>query len=703
MAFWNPFRREVKNVSIGEFDKFMDLQVLARLGGVSDIGLLRRHVPWLFRGVDLIAQAIHDYPFDIVSDSGDVLDSSTDWQDELGFTHDIFRLLYLVSASLTLRGKSYVYPARNRIAVKELRYWVADTITPIITETNGLEKFVRQVGTIKTEYPVTEAAPYPICYFWLPDPDVELGAPLAYPAQAALNAAGVLFSLDDFFRSHVDDGMKKAILFAVKGLPPTGSEAGKSVKDKLENELSRVLLGKQNTNKIRVVNADTMAPVIYGEGLQEIANTELMKEKREDIATALGIPGTILWSSEGGGLGGAGVTKEDTYRFYKQKVIPDFNFIASVLNHQLLNSLGYRIVGNPETLDAFQEDETQRSVALGSITNAISTDPTIAKFTMELLGYDLSEDQEADLDALIAAKEERAAAMAQAASQQPNPVPPQLQNETPKQTPPVGESMQQKAFRDDLARWQRKVENRLQAGKSAQVEFESEAIDADTHADIYTSLAAAADADAVKAIFKGAQPSESSDRPFAIKAAPTDYESLRAEYRDAIAALLLAYLAGTMNEAAFNQAASVLIQQDLTKAARMGGLSQGAGAIDQGALDSVIKAEIDNLQNAKADIAANGVDNRAELYGRTMDATYSQAAMDAIPNPDTAMLTFVGIDGRESCATCQKLKGQTHPLSWWNERMLVPAIGNTKFDCGGWLCQHYLQDQNGDPVTIGFV
>ncbi len=506
---WNPFKREVKNISIGVLDEFMLWKMNTRLGGTGDIGELRRRVPWLFRGVDLIAQAIHDYPFDIVGDAGEVVVSSTDWQDslpdELRFTSNIFELLYKVSASLTLRGKSYVFPFGNRLAHAtgeglELRYWVADTITPIITETNGLEKFVRQVGNIKTEYPVTEAALFPLCYFWLPDPDVELGPPTSYPAQAALSAAGVLFSLDDFFKSHVEDGMQKAVLFAVKGLPPRGSATGKAEAERAEDELTRILFGKHNKNKVRVITGDTMTPVVYGEGLQEIANTELTKEKREDISTALGIPMTMLWSSEASGLGGGGVTKEDTYRFYKHKVCPDFNFIASIFNQQLLQPLGYRIVGNPETLDVFQEDDVARSTASELYSSMISADPQAAKFVMEYItSIDLNEKAKAALDELIVAKQDRAAQQPQ---QQIVDVTPQ-----PKQLPP-GETPEQKRFHDDLMRWQRKVENRLRAGKSAQVEFGSDIIDAATTVRIYDALADAKDIDAVKAIFKGAQPSE---------------------------------------------------------------------------------------------------------------------------------------------------------------------------------------------------
>jgi hypothetical protein len=418
----NPFRRAVKNVAIGELDEFLRWKMTTKHGVSSNAGIteLRRAVPWLFRSVDLIAQSIHDYPFDIVNDTGEVVDSSTDWQDKLDFTQNIFDLLYKVSASLTLRGKSYVYPARNRIVIKELRYWVADTVTPIISEDKGLERFERRVGANKVEYVVTEQEPYPLLYFWLNDPDVEIGEPLAYPAQAAINAAGVLFSLDKFFGEHADRGLIKAYIAAVKGIPPVGSPEGKAAKDRLEDDLTRTLTGSKNTGRIKVINADTVELVSVGDGLKELENVTLTKEKREDISTAIGVPGTMLWSSEASGLGGGGVTKEDTYRFYKQTICPNFNFIASILNQQLFKPLGYRIVGNPETLDVFQEDEAQRSAALESITSALNTDLTIAKFTMDLLGYDLSDDQEKELDALISAKEDRAAQMSELAKQAAN-------------------------------------------------------------------------------------------------------------------------------------------------------------------------------------------------------------------------------------------------------------------------------------------
>jgi hypothetical protein len=131
---------------------------------------------------------------------------------------------------------------------------------------------------------------------------------------------------------------------------------------------------------------------------------------------------------------------------------------------------------------------------------------------MDLLGYELDDEQEAELDALIAGKQANADRMAQLAASRPlNPVPPQFQDPGEPKQPPANnlqQDQQQKTFRLDLERWQRKVENRLKAGKAAQVEFASSAIPADVNGRIYGELATATDADAVKAIFREARPSD---------------------------------------------------------------------------------------------------------------------------------------------------------------------------------------------------
>lgn len=85
--------------------------------------------------------------------------------------------------------------------------------------------------------------------------------------------------------------------------------------------------------------------------------------------------------------------------------------------------------------------------------------------------------------------------------------------------------------------------------------------------------------------------------------------------------------------------------------------------------------------------------DRADGYTRTLDGVYAQAKLRSNKNK---MLTFDGVDGKESCKTCQKYKRQRHRASWWLRRGLVPTAGNSSFECGCWQCQHGLYDDDGN-------
>lgn len=87
----------------------------------------------------------------------------------------------------------------------------------------------------------------------------------------------------------------------------------------------------------------------------------------------------------------------------------------------------------------------------------------------------------------------------------------------------------------------------------------------------------------------------------------------------------------------------------------------------------------------------------ADNYTRTLREVYNQAILRAT---DDVMVTFDGDDGEESCATCQKLKGVRHKISWFVKRNYVPPFGSG-LECGrGGHCQHYLEDDKGNQVTI---
>lgn len=82
-------------------------------------------------------------------------------------------------------------------------------------------------------------------------------------------------------------------------------------------------------------------------------------------------------------------------------------------------------------------------------------------------------------------------------------------------------------------------------------------------------------------------------------------------------------------------------------------------------------------------------EDRGAKWAGVIDAAYylAQYVVDT-----DGMYSFEGDDGKESCDTCQGLKGEQHRMSWWVENELRPGVDHDSFDCGTWNnCQHYLE------------
>ena len=317
-------------------------------------------VPWLSRAVVLRSNAVASLPFALVdADSGEDYDVSTDWENKVGFLPNPSKLLSLVESSLSLLGLAYLFNEHNRVKTLDLRYFAPTTITPDLDPITGLVGFKRNIGSQSFDLP-----PEDVIHFWQLDPFVELGPGNNSAATAALSAAGVLYNVDGFAEAFFDRGAIKVTLLTVKGPMPEAE------RDRLKSWWKRVFSGISNAWGSDIVQGDHIEPVVIGEGIKELSDNELTKEKREDIAAAMGIPMTILWSSEASGLGGGGVVQSDERKFYEQTIVPEALFIQSVFNEQLFEPMGLRWQFRPETLDVFQADENARSQSLVNYTNA---------------------------------------------------------------------------------------------------------------------------------------------------------------------------------------------------------------------------------------------------------------------------------------------------------------------------------------------
>jgi hypothetical protein len=399
-----------------------------------------RRVAWLNRGVQIRANRLSSIPFNILK--GDqIVDTSKDYQNYLGFLPNLRRLLWLAEMGLTLGGRCYLFKEQkallNRAVITAFRNLAPHTVTPEITE-GGLQGFTRRLPSGVKNLDTDD-----VVYFWGLDNNVEVGEPKDYPALAALTASGVLYAVDGFATMFFERGAIKVTLLRTKG-------------HIVDAERTRL---KTWWNRIRgeawaseIVNANEVEVVPVGEGLDSLTDTNLTTEKREDIATAIGVPHSMLFSN----AANYATANQDEMNFYMDTIIPDTVLISEVWNTQVLNPLGYRLVFNPYALDIFQEDENQRSQSYKNYVDS----GVPHSVTAEILGVDLPDGVEyEDLDELDT--------RGQNIMMIPN-------NAPPGAPMPPEEDTGKNLKTIDLDKWERKALKRLEKGDSAYCDFISD-------------------------------------------------------------------------------------------------------------------------------------------------------------------------------------------------------------------------------------
>lgn len=140
--------------------------------------------------------------------------------------------------------------------------------------------------------------------------------------------------------------------------------------------------------------------------------------------------------------------------------------------------------------------------------------------------------------------------------------------------------------------------------------------------------------------------------------------------------------------------------KDSGMAAFLDGFAAGGVEIERGELSSEDNAVFLSWlaeQSGYVDTMTVGEssnpDSKAQLWvNKSLNSVYELGRAQADAN---GMYEFDGDDGAESCADCQRLKGQRHRLKDWNKRQWNPNQSGFKAECGGWRCQHLLRKVRG--------
>lgn len=493
----NPFIRvedaERKGFDFSPWGGIDGFLKASQAGGQGNGASLKRLVPDLAHAVDMTATAISSLPFELVpikeSDEKDeqgkrkpveAFEKSSDWQNKLGGMPNPQRLIYLIASSLC-GGKAYVVPTRTSRAIFDLQFCAPHTVTPQIRR-DGLQYFDRATDQGKTD----QYKPDQLLYFWLPDSDVEIGPALNHPLGNAALDSQLILAMKSTLRQYGERGFVPITLLGAKGMP-SGDE-----RTKAEGFFDRLLRGGFDV-LAKIVNADALTLIPVGAGMEQLKQSylEIRRDAKESIADSFGIPPSMFMSDK------AYASEMDVLMrqwYSDSRFVSIYQTIQEVFTDQLFKRYGYKWRFTPDSLDIFQEDENQKAASLGTIVTAISTDPAIAKWGMSVLGYELNQKQEADLDALITTKEEeKKQEQEQAAAQMEQDA--QLQREAiaskkPAATPAKSFDLSADELKD-LALWYDKAKSWHLKGKGAAVDWENKHLREEVAAPIRLKLAEA--------------------------------------------------------------------------------------------------------------------------------------------------------------------------------------------------------------------
>lgn len=354
----------------------------------TDAQRLRKVVPWLNKAHVMTANAVSQLPYEIRRGE-EILDPKTVW----GGVSSPQTLIYKVAASLC-GGAAYVLIDATARAIIDLRYLSPNTITPIFSSDTGeLLGFNRDYNGKKEGIEIEK-----MLYFWLPDDAVEIGAAQITPLANALSSAGLLAAMDETLTIYGKRGFVPPMYAVAEGMP------NKSELERAENVLSMMVRGLW-ARMVKIVNSKSLVPQKLGAGMEELKGSyiEITRQQIENIAAAFNIPLSLFLSNSAN----YATAVSDRRAWYESGLfVTLYQTIEDVFNQQLFYRNDAEMKFLPESIDAFQEEENDKSNSLASLSSTFTQYPEAAVIAADVLGYDLTDEQIADIRGLEPEEEE---------------------------------------------------------------------------------------------------------------------------------------------------------------------------------------------------------------------------------------------------------------------------------------------------------
>ena len=272
--------------------------------------------------------------------------------------------------------------------------------------------------------------------------------------QSCLNDAALMNYQTRFASRFFEAGAMPIILVSAENIQD-------EEKQRIQSFFTKLACGVSHAWRV-LATRTKLTPEVVSQDLDKMTMPELFKQATSNISAAFGIPVNVF-------AGDDNYASADSHRmqFWQDVIRPRGRMIESAFNRQLLNPLGLQMTFAFDELDIFQEDENQRATSWATYVDA-GADPETAA---AMLGIEVPEGMQ-----LMAEK--------------PEPV---IENQ-----PVIVDDTE---YQDELAKWERKAAKRLDKGKNADCEFESDIIPAGVQDEIHAALKLCVSADEVKKLF----------------------------------------------------------------------------------------------------------------------------------------------------------------------------------------------------------
>lgn len=357
---------------------------------VSKSQSFREAIGTMYRCIDVRSATVAATPFLVFKGDKPIYNSSvmTDGNEHPWFD-SIQPLLSLTEASLLLSSEAF-WLKEFALAgnIMDVRWLAAPYITPLYTDMEGIVGFKRTYGNLEEIYKRDA-----IAYFFVQNPMTEL-MPDIPQVLAASNSAGVILNYEEFVSKFYERGAVKATILKVDRSTPPKERA------RLRDFWQNFMGGGKNAYTTEVVSGDVEAEVI-GEGAGDSEKTEVLVSRRKDIATAMGVPYSLLFGDTSSSYT-AGPT--EIKNFLNFTIIPRVKLIQRVLNSQVFAPLGLKIRFLTESLPAFKDSYEVEAKIFTSYTNAMLPHSVAAQLAGIILPEGIKYE---DLDTMVAAERER--------------------------------------------------------------------------------------------------------------------------------------------------------------------------------------------------------------------------------------------------------------------------------------------------------